>query len=158
VQVDFDPHKISYSQLLDIFWNSHDPTDRNWSRQYQNVIFYENGQQKRQAMASLAARQKMTKGEIRSQVLPLCKFYLAEDYHQKYSLQQYHDLMRELSRIYPEKKKFIDSTAVTRINSYLGGYGSPEQLDRELDDLGLSPGGSQILHKLASGRHSKGRF
>jgi len=156
--VDFDPHKISYNQLLDIFWNSHDPTDRNWSRQYQNVIFYENEQQKRQAMASLAARQKMIKGEIRSQVLPLCKFYLAEDYHQKYSLQQYHDLMRELTRIYPEEKKFIESTAVTRINSYLGGYGSPEQLDRELDGLGLSPDGVRILHKLVSGRHSKSWF
>jgi len=156
--VDFDPHTISYNQLLDIFWNSHDPTDRNWSRQYQNVIFYENEQQKRQAMASLAARQKMIKGEIRSQVLPLCKFYLAEDYHQKYSLQQYHDLMRELTRIYPEEKKFIESTAVTRINSYLGGYGSPEQLDRELDGLGLSPDGVRILHKLVSGRHSKSWF
>lgn len=156
--MDFDPHTISYNQLLDIFWNSHDPTDRNWSRQYQNVIFYENEQQKRQAMASLAARQKMIKGEIRSQVLPLCKFYLAEDYHQKYSLQQYHDLMRELTRIYPEEKKFIESTAVTRINSYLGGYGSPEQLDRELDGLGLSPDGVRILHKLVSGRHSKSWF
>jgi len=158
VQVDFDPQRISYSQLLDIFWNSHDPTARNWSRQYQNVAFYQNELQKQQAMSSFAARQKPTKGEILSQILPLRRFYLAEDYHQKYCLKQYHDLMRELTRIYPEEKKFIDSKATTRINAYLGGFGSPEQLDQELDGLGLSPDGSRFLHKLVNGRLSKSWF
>jgi hypothetical protein len=158
VQVDFDPQKISYSQLLDIFWSSHDPTGRNWSRQYMNVVFYENEQQKQVAMASLAAQQRKTNEKIRTQVLPLRKFYPAEDYHQKYTLKQYHNLMRELTRIYPHEKNFIDSTAVTRINSYLGGYGSPEQLDQELDGLGLSTDGARILHERVDRRRIKSMF
>lgn len=73
-----------------------------------------------------------------TEVLPLQSFTRAEDYHQKYLLKQRSDLVKELSRIYPLKKDFTDSTAVARLNGYAGGYGNPVQLEREIDDLGLS--------------------
>jgi len=47
VQVDFDPGRITYAQLLKIFWASHRPTSRNWSRQYMNAIFYHDDEQHR---------------------------------------------------------------------------------------------------------------
>ncbi len=157
VQVDFDPQRISYSQLLDIFWSSHDPTDRTWMRQYMNAIFYHNERQRELAIASLAAEQKKLDGNVRSQVLPVRTFYLAEDYHQKYLLGRRSDLAREMTRIYPQKKDFVASTAVARLNGYAGGNGSPEQLAREIDDLGLSPVGRQALTEWVN-RKGKGWF
>lgn len=157
VQVVFDPARITYSQLLDIFWSSHDPTDRTWLRQYMNAIFYLNETQKELAAASLAAEQKKIKGHVRSQVLPVRRFYPAEDYHQKYLLHRQTDLAREMTRIYPDKTDFVNSTAVARINGYVGGYGSPEQLAREIDALGLSPGGRRALTDMVNGR-GKGWF
>ena len=157
VQVDFDPRRITYSQLLDVFWSSHDPTDRTWLRQYMNAIFYHNAQQKELALASLAAVQKKIGRTVRSQVLPLRTFNLAEDYHQKYLLNRRSDLLREMTRTYPGKKDFVDSTAVARLNGYVGGNGSPEQLAREIQFLGLSPAGRRALTDLVAGQ-GKGWF
>jgi hypothetical protein len=48
------------------------------------------------------------------------------------------DFVKEYQQIYPELEDFVNSTAVTRLNGYVAGHGSPEQLQRELDLLGLS--------------------
>jgi peptide-methionine (S)-S-oxide reductase len=55
--------------------------------------------------------------------------------------------MREFSAIYPVPQDFIHSTAAARANGYVGGYGSPEALKREIDSLGLSPAGKKKLLK-----------
>ena len=154
VQVDFDPRKISYDRLLDIFWNSHDPTQRTWLRQYMHAVFFNTEQQRESALASLAVVEKKIGRKVRSQILPLRTFYLAEDYHQKYLLKRRTDLMRAMSAIYPGKKDFMDSTAVARLNGYVGGYGSPEQLAREIDGLGLGPGARKTLTELVGGKSS----
>ncbi|MGD9006281.1 MAG: hypothetical protein PVG41_00105 [Desulfobacteraceae bacterium] len=54
-------------------------------------------------------------------------------------------LVRELQRIYPIKKDFVDSTAVARLNGYMGGYGTRVQRTKEIQQLGLSPEGQKIL-------------
>jgi peptide-methionine (S)-S-oxide reductase len=152
VQLDFDPQRITYSRLLELFWDSHDPTDRTWSRQYMNAIFFHNERQREAAMASLAALEKKSGVKVRSEVLPLRTFYAAEDYHQKYVLKRRSDLVLEMSRIYPREKDFVDSTAVARLNGYVGGNGSAEQLAREIERLGLSPKGRQILTDLVDSK------
>jgi methionine-S-sulfoxide reductase len=145
VQVDFDPGRITYAQLLEIFWNNHQPTSRNWSRQYMNAIFYHNDEQRRLAMDSKAVVEQNNDGTIRSQVLPLRSFTMAEDYHQKYILKQHTKLKNELSRIYPQHRDFLSSTAVARLNGYTGGNGTRDKLSRELETLGLSAQGERIL-------------
>jgi hypothetical protein len=145
VQVDYDPQRITYSRLLDTFWQSHDPGQQSWSRQYLNVIFYANEKQRRMAMESKAAVEKELGRPVKSEVLPLRTFTLAEDYHQKYLLKHNDVLKREMSRIYPLHRDFIDSTAVARLNGYAGGYGGAAQLAREIDRLGLSDAGKRVL-------------
>jgi peptide-methionine (S)-S-oxide reductase len=145
VQVDFDPGRITYAQLLEIFWNSHQPTSRNGSRQYMNAIFYHDDEQRRSAMDSKIALEQKNGGTIRTEVLPLRSFTMAEDYHQKYILKQHVILKGEMSRIYPQHRDFVASTAVARLNGYTGGNGTRDQLSRELETLGLSAQGKRIL-------------
>jgi peptide-methionine (S)-S-oxide reductase len=126
IQIDFDPEKIPYERLLDIFWASHDPTSKSWSRQYKAVIFYHDEEQKNMAAATRDRLAAKLGTKIHTEILPYEGFYLAEPYHQKYRLRSARDMMAEFSAMYPLEDDFVNSTAAARVNGYLGGYGSPE--------------------------------
>ena len=145
VEIDYDPSQISYEQLLALFWKSHSPGVAPWSRQYQAAIFYHNAEQKRLALESKAKVVARIKGEVYTQILPATKFYLAEDYHQKYFLRQQPELFKELSAIYPTTAELIASTAAARLNGYAAGYGTREGLLGEINRLGLSLKGKRRL-------------
>jgi peptide-methionine (S)-S-oxide reductase len=91
VQVEYDPAKVSYAQLLDVFWSSHDPTQVNRQgpdvgTQYRTVIFYHDDEQKAEAEASkqyLDASGRFPR-PIATQIVPAAPFYRAEEYHQRY--------------------------------------------------------------------------
>jgi peptide-methionine (S)-S-oxide reductase len=92
VEVTFDPAKVTYEQLLDVFWVNHDPTVTNRQfcdsgTQYRPAIFYLNDEQKRLAEASKAKWEKMKpfKQPILTEISKAGPFYPAEDYHQDYS-------------------------------------------------------------------------
>lgn len=150
IQIDYDPVKITYQELLDIFWQSHNPIIRSWSRQYRNVIFYHNEEQKRLAIESREAESDRRGGKIHTAIEPMTGFNIAEDYHQKYRLRNERVLLREFRAMYPGEKDFMNSTAVARVNGYLGGYGTPEMLTNELKSLGLSEQGEQALVEILS--------
>ena len=91
VLVTFDPKKVSYEKLLDVFWLNHDPTvnDRQFcdsGSQYRPAIFYTSPEQKRLAEASKAKweRAKPFRQPIVTEITPASEFYPAEDYHQDY--------------------------------------------------------------------------
>jgi peptide-methionine (S)-S-oxide reductase len=88
-QITFDPSKISYDQLLELFWKSHDPTTLNRQGndvgdQYRSVIFYSDEKQKASAEKSKTAAQAYFKDKIVTEISPLTQFYPAENYHQDY--------------------------------------------------------------------------
>lgn len=145
VQLEYDPAKVSYNELLDVFWRSHAPDIEPFSRQYASIIFYHDEEQKRLAEESKAREEAKLKGKVYTEILPYTNFYLAEYYHQKYYLQQIDELMREYRAIYPSWEDFVNSTAVARVNGYIGGGGTCEALKAELDSFGLSPTGKQRL-------------
>jgi peptide-methionine (S)-S-oxide reductase len=89
IQIQYDPSKISYEKILDLFWKAHDPTTLNRQgndegTQYRSVIFYGNDQEKAIADKSKAAAQADFKDPIVTQIVPLQIFYPAEKYHQNY--------------------------------------------------------------------------
>ncbi len=89
VQIEFEPAKISYDQLLEIFWDVHDPTSMNRQgadegTQYRSVIFYHDEAQKQAAEKSKLAAAKRFKSPIVTEIVALKPFYPAEDYHQDY--------------------------------------------------------------------------
>ena len=88
-RVAYDPKKVSYKRLLEVFWKSHDPTQGNgqgfdFGAQYRSVIFYHNAQQKKEAEASLKDSQKNFKKKITTTIEESSEFWPAEEYHQKY--------------------------------------------------------------------------
>jgi peptide-methionine (S)-S-oxide reductase len=91
VEVEYDPAEISYDQLLNVFWENHDPTQVNrqgpdFGTQYRTAIFFHSPEQEKQARASKEALEKSHKFSkaIATQIVPAPTFYEAEDYHQQY--------------------------------------------------------------------------
>jgi len=89
IQVEFDPAVVSYEKLLEIFFESHDPTTLNRQGadvgdQYRSVIFYQNDGQKKVAEKVKVTAQASQPDPIVTEIVPLKKFWRAEDYHQDY--------------------------------------------------------------------------
>jgi len=91
VEVEYDPAKLSYSKLLETFWENHDPTQLNrqgpdWGTQYRSAIFFHSPEQEAEAKASKQALE--SSGRFRkpivTQIVPAPAFFEAEDYHQQY--------------------------------------------------------------------------
>ncbi|NJL66917.1 MAG: peptide-methionine (S)-S-oxide reductase MsrA [Microcoleus sp. SM1_3_4] len=149
VQIDFDRAGISYVELLNIFWRSHNPRQLpTWSRQYMDAVFYYGEEQAELARSKLNSEQAVG-GEIYTLVEPLTAFYLAEDYHQKYYLRQETELMKEFDRMY-DRAQFINSTVAAKVNGYVAGCGSLPALKAEIKEFGLSAAGCEKLEKLVS--------
>lgn len=144
--MDFDPTEISYAELLDLFWQSHNPKRKAWSLQYRAIILYHDDSQFSQAQQSKSAVMAATNAQVNTVLQPLTKFYLAEDYHQKYRL-QHSPLMDEVKIMYANSKDWIDSTAAARLNGYLSGYGYADAFLADMKILGLSESGNRILRK-----------
>ena len=88
-EIKFDPARISYGRLLEVFWQAHDPTTLNRQgadegTSYRSIILYRNEQQKQIAEKSRSDAQKNFRDPIVTEIVPLKKFYPAEDYHQQY--------------------------------------------------------------------------
>lgn len=95
VQVEYDPERVTYEKLLEVFWACHDPTQLNrqgpdFGTQYRTVIFYHDEDQRRAAEASKAAEQESGRhrGEVVTAIEPAGDYWLAEDYHQQYEEKQ----------------------------------------------------------------------
>ena len=91
VEISFDPGKITYEDLLAVFWENHDPTTLNRQgpdrgTQYRSVVFYHSPEQK---MSALELRNRLTESRrftrpIVTEIVPATEFYRAEEYHQRY--------------------------------------------------------------------------
>lgn len=139
IQVTFDPQVISYSELLDIYWRLFDPTDEGGSfhdrgKQYTSAIFYHDAKQKDLAEKSKKLLQSsgIFKKDIVTPVLPLNKFYPAEEYHQDYykkSPERYSSYRKAsgrdefIAKYWGERKNFSFTKP------------SEEELRKKLDDL-----------------------
>lgn len=150
IEIDYDPSVVSYSDLLDVFGQAHDPGSNSWSRQYMSAIFYNNEEQKKLAIEFKDRQEARTHKKIFTQILPASRFYRAEDYHQKYYLRQRPDLIRELRAIYPSDEELVNSTAAARLNGYLAEKGPYPVIKAELEEL-LPPEESGRLLDLVRG-------
>jgi len=91
VLVEYDPAQLSYERLLEVFWNNHNPTTPNRQgpnvgTQYRSVIFFHDEEQESQARQSIVALESsgLHAQPVVTELLPVTKFWPAEDYHQNY--------------------------------------------------------------------------
>jgi peptide-methionine (S)-S-oxide reductase len=89
VEVEYDPSKVSYEELLEVFWENHDPTTLNrqgpdMGTQYRSAIFFHTPEQEAAARASKERAQDRFKKPIVTEITPAAEFYRAEEYHQRY--------------------------------------------------------------------------
>ena len=99
VQIIYNPEKITYEKLLDIFWSIHDPTQKNKQgldigTQYRSAIFYHNQEQKEIAEELKKQKEKDLGVKVQTEITQATEFYPAEEYHQKYLQKQGHDTCR----------------------------------------------------------------
>lgn len=150
VQIDYDPEKISYEKLFDLFWNMIDPYMENWSTQYASILFYHNDAQRK--VFEEAKREAEKSGKIvKVAFKPYTNLYLAENYHHKYYLQNNSFFMKDYKEFYKSYHDFINSTSTARVNGYIKGYGSIIQLESEIDSLGLSEKNKTMLFDIVEG-------
>lgn len=153
IQIDYDPSEITYEELLDVFWNSHDPT-LTQKTQYKSIIFYHQGQEAT-ARGSLQQEEAELNTQVATEIKEYSKFYIAEDYHQKYHLRQKDQLFKAYELVYPTTGKLVDSTAVARVNGYVTGHGEIETQE-DLTGLGLTEKGKEKLYDAWSTANKKG--
>ena len=161
IQLDYDPQVLSFEDLLKTYWEEHLPSRPALSRQYASVLFYHSDEQRQACRHSLRERQQR-RGPLYTDVLPVDtggdsqRFWLAEDYHQKYYLKSTHEVLKDFKAIYPHGADLTASTAAARVNGLLGGYlgafAQPADRERLLDGLGLSPRGRTHLERLLDRR------
>jgi len=152
LEVDFDPDRLSYAELVDLFWASHNPTRAAHSRQYQAILFFHDDEQQAVAQTAMKRVERGLGRFVTTELRPLERFWRAEDYHQKYYLRAVRDLAGEFAAMYPEEDNFVDSTAAARVNGYVSGHGNPARVIAELPLLGLSPAAGRRLLDLVAGR------
>ena len=91
IEITYDPTKVSYEQLLNVFWENHDPTTLNrqgpdWGTQYRSAIFFHSSDQESAAKSSKEELDHSGRfsNKVVTEILPAATFYPAEDYHQQY--------------------------------------------------------------------------
>jgi peptide-methionine (S)-S-oxide reductase len=132
-QLDFDPSRLGYAELLAEIWGDR-RGGRSYGRQYMEAVFCTDPAQEAAARARGIAA-----------IITGAPFHLAEDYHQKYYLRHDPVLMRELADYAP--RQLVESTVAARLNGYVAGRGTLAQLRDELPGFGLSPAAAAHLER-----------
>ncbi|MFC6730206.1 peptide-methionine (S)-S-oxide reductase MsrA [Natronoarchaeum mannanilyticum] len=137
VQIEYDPEKLAYDDLLDAFWSNHAWNSSARKRQYRGVVLAHDDEQYEAAQRRRDELAERTGETVATDVERLDEFYLAEDYHQKYELRSTPVVGDELAELYGDA--FVDSTIAARLNGFVAGHGDPERRDALLADLDLPP-------------------
>ncbi len=110
-----------------------------------SIIFTHNEDQAESALSSKINVEKNSGSTVYTEIVPYSRFYLAEDYHQKYYLQKDRLLFNEVTAYYEEISDIVASTVAARLNGYAAGYGDPSLISEEIKAYGLSPQGLELF-------------
>lgn len=143
IEIDFDPERTSYQELLDVFFSAHDarrPTVA-VGRSYRSAVFYHDDGQRRLAETACDGIVRRTGRPIATTVEPIegTRFWLAERHHQKFHAQQVHWLAGLFDSHYETTEQLVADPATTRVNAAIGGHLDLERFERDLPGLGLPP-------------------
>jgi len=135
VQIQYDPCRITFKQLLSLFWKNHNPSIF-YQKQYWSIIFYITEEQKLVAQDFLQLYEKESLATVYTQIIPLEEYYHAESYHQKYTLQTHPWLIVAVN--VRSAKELIQSQVCTKFNGFLSSYGTHDELLELARNFGLN--------------------
>lgn len=147
VRIHYNPDVITFKDMIRMFFNTQTCPDLNTAQQYRSIVFYQNEEEKDIALRVKKEIEEKNNQFYDTDILPYRNFYLAEEYHQKYYFKRAKKLFEEMLEIYPDLEDMAKSTAVGHMNGYIHGNGNSELLSREVDKLGLSKEGQEMLIK-----------
>lgn len=137
IQVEFDPGRISFEEIVSEFWRSHYPNrDAYKGRQYISLIFWETDEQKRIIESVKRDKEVELDEPVETEIRPFAGFTEAEERHQKYYLKRYPKALGQLAELYPDTALLTQSTFAARLNGFVKGFGSRQQL---LDEINTWP-------------------
>ena len=125
-QVDYDPEELSYTDLLDVVFESHDPNHQTRKKQYQNVVFYETETQ-REAVEAYLEADGLSPDSIETRIEQLTRFYPAESYHQKYNLRSRGSLLEPFEEAGYDDEAIRESPTAAKLNAHATGHDIPEE-------------------------------
>ncbi|MCK9857507.1 peptide-methionine (S)-S-oxide reductase [Paenibacillus sp. ATY16] len=133
VELQFDAALVSYDELLELFWNNHNPYNINGykDRQYQSLLLYRDDEQA-EAFRRIKSRMEETKGILSTELSPFNAFYPAESRHQKYYLKRFPDAVEKLMSLYLSEEELERSTLAARLNGVAKGFLNLERLQNEM--------------------------
>lgn len=135
-QVDFDPARLPFEKLLDVFWSEHDPQSAPMCTQYAAVLFVHDDVQERVAREGRARLEARIGGKVKTAIRRLDRFFNAEDYHQKYSLRHQGRLLELLKPFVTDEASFRESPLAAKLNAYAAGDLGFDRLRAQCADLG----------------------
>ncbi len=142
-QIKFDSDLVTFTEILQFFWESYNPGQPPRSTQYKSIIFYQNDSQLLEIEDFLQRKSDLKQALLLPEVKNLTHFYSAEGYHQKYFIRQNPLLMTVMNEIFSDDKEFYSSTLAARINGFLGGNSTISELETEIIECGISK--SEVL-------------
>lgn len=135
VEIDFDPDVISVEDILNVFWNHHNPVNINdyKGRQYMSLLLYHDEKQRERMYEVIEKRRREdNNGETLTLIAPYEGLHLAEDNHQKYYLKRHPDAFGKLNILYPNHNDLVNSTLAARLNGLAKGYTNLERITNEI--------------------------
>ena len=146
VEVDFDPRQVTYEELLNVFWNNHYPNrDAYKGRQYLSLLRYRSEEQQRD-IERVKKEMEAALGEvIETEIAPFESFTLAEPRHQKYYLKRYPKALEQLEVLYPFLETLVDSTFAARLNGFVKGFGTRQELIVEVKEWPITSDAKQLV-------------
>jgi len=140
IDIEFDPTVTNYNSLLSVFFREHDATERH-KRQYMSAIYCHDQDQRMEATNALKSQPNSS--AIVTDLVDASIFYDAEDYHQKYRLQHYPELLQLLG--IKDGAQLKHSHVCSRLNAFLGGYGTLAEFDSACEKLGMPEAAAKIV-------------
>jgi len=136
IQLEFDPDVVSYQELVEVFFDNHMWATNSARRQYRNIAFYHNEEQKVAILDKINQLEASESVPVMTEVKAVAAFYYAEDYHQKWELRKRGDLA-DLFRGW-NNVDLINSYAATKLNAHVAHSLTAQQVLDEMKDFELT--------------------
>lgn len=152
IQIDFDSEMITFEEILEVFWNNHNPFNINdyKGNQYRSLLLYANELQEETIQRVIRTRKALGKGEPATEIAPYSRFYLAEDKHQKYYLKRFPNAIEKLSALFTTQEELNNATLAARLNGLAKGYTNMERIKNEIRQWPTSPSSQKLMLDLIS--------